>query len=342
MTHLSIVSTLMDFLAEIGGPVESGLAAAGMPTRIIDDRRGYVPCRTFCHWVAREGRREGLDNFGLQSVMRAGVGGLQSVIVDKVTASPTLYDGLREFCELAYRESSNVSVWIEEGDDQIRLGHRGSFPRSVSGQPEMAWWAIGMLVQVTRLFTGADWTPRLMAVPSQGPGTATAMDMFPGARFIPRPEVIWIAIPRRDLSRPAVRDPISFKSLAFADSATPPVDPIDSLVEFIELYLPDGAPRIDQAAEIAGTSVRTLQRDLGARHLTWSKLVSNVRFETARRLLDRSEMTVTEIAPQLGYSDSSHFARAFRRVAGASPGAYRRDAGAGDVPSSTLTANSTS
>ena len=47
MTHLSIVATLMDFLAEIGGPVESGLAAAGMPTRIIDHRRGYVPCRTF-------------------------------------------------------------------------------------------------------------------------------------------------------------------------------------------------------------------------------------------------------------------------------------------------------
>ena len=45
MTHLSIVATLMDFLAEIGGPVESGLATAGMPTRIIDHRRGYVPCR---------------------------------------------------------------------------------------------------------------------------------------------------------------------------------------------------------------------------------------------------------------------------------------------------------
>jgi AraC-like DNA-binding protein len=342
MTHLSIVSTLMDFLAEIGGPVESGLAAAGMPTRIIDHRRGYVPCRTFCHWVAREGRREGLENFGLQSVMRAGVGGLQSVVVDKVTASPTLYDGLHAFCELAYRESSNVSVWIDEGYDQIRLGHRGSFPRSVAGQPEMGWWALGMLVQIARLFTGADWTPRLMAVPSQGSGTASAMDMFPGARFISHPEVVWIAIPRRDLSRPAVRGPGSSRSQAFDDNATPPANRIDSLVELIEVYLPDGAPRVDQAAEVAGTSVRTLQRDLAARHLTWSKLVSNVRFETARRLLDRSDMTVTEIAPQLGYSDSAHFARAFRRVAGVSPGAYRRDAGAGDVPSSTSTSNSTS
>jgi len=41
-------------------------------------------------------------------------------------------------------------------------------------------------------------------------------------------------------------------------------------------------------------------------------------------LLRSSELTVTEIAFDAGFSDSNYFARKFRQVVGTTPSAYRR------------------
>ena len=38
-----------------------------------------------------------------------------------------------------------------------------------------------------------------------------------------------------------------------------------------------------------------------------------------------SEMPIGEIAATLGYSEATNFARAFRRLTGISPAAFRRD-----------------
>jgi AraC-like DNA-binding protein len=41
-------------------------------------------------------------------------------------------------------------------------------------------------------------------------------------------------------------------------------------------------------------------------------------------MLRDPDAKVTDIAHTLGYSDSAHFARAFRRIAGVNPRVYRR------------------
>ncbi|WP_366946375.1 helix-turn-helix transcriptional regulator [uncultured Bradyrhizobium sp.] len=46
--------------------------------------------------------------------------------------------------------------------------------------------------------------------------------------------------------------------------------------------------------------------------------------DTARPLLELGDLTVQQIADQVGYGDTSSFARLFRERVGLSPGAYRR------------------
>ena len=47
-----------------------------------------------------------------------------------------------------------------------------------------------------------------------------------------------------------------------------------------------------------------------------------MRYETTLDLLQDPENTITDVASLPGYSDPSHFSRAFRRIAGISPGEY--------------------
>jgi AraC-like DNA-binding protein len=83
-------------------------------------------------------------------------------------------------------------------------------------------------------------------------------------------------------------------------------------------------PSLKGAADAAGISVRTLQRQLSAQGLSYSHLLKEARFEAAVALLGDPAKRVTDIAYELGYTDVAHFSRAFRRIAGMPPREYRR------------------
>lgn len=84
-----------------------------------------------------------------------------------------------------------------------------------------------------------------------------------------------------------------------------------------------GPPSVDQAAAQLGVSVRTLQRRLGARRLTYGDVVDIARREMAYRLMQDETLSRVDVALLLGFSDQSAFHRAFRRWFDATPGEYR-------------------
>jgi AraC family transcriptional regulator len=49
------------------------------------------------------------------------------------------------------------------------------------------------------------------------------------------------------------------------------------------------------------------------------------RIARAQRLLQQTELPISEIAVSTGFSDQSHFAKHFRRVTGMAPGQARRN-----------------
>ena len=96
-----------------------------------------------------------------------------------------------------------------------------------------------------------------------------------------------------------------------------------ALKAVLQSYFSDGYPDIKLAADISGTSVRTLQRHLKQFGVSYSNLVDQSRFESAVELLKNPEISNLDIAYAVGYEDPSNFARAFRRIAGVSPKEYR-------------------
>ena len=51
--------------------------------------------------------------------------------------------------------------------------------------------------------------------------------------------------------------------------------------------------------------------------------IAERRIEGAKKLLQETELPISEIALRVGFSSQSHFTTSFRRVAGATPKAFR-------------------
>jgi AraC-like DNA-binding protein len=82
--------------------------------------------------------------------------------------------------------------------------------------------------------------------------------------------------------------------------------------------------RLNDAAKAVGYSPGYLSHLLST-HLghTFSEHLQNLRIDTGRRLLDTTDLSIREIAHQVGYGEASNFSHAFTRVVGLSPKAYR-------------------
>ena len=56
-----------------------------------------------------------------------------------------------------------------------------------------------------------------------------------------------------------------------------------------------------------------------------TRYLKNVRMEKASRLLERSFLPVKEIGAMVGYNDSTHFMRDFKKASGLTPSQYRKE-----------------
>ena len=76
------------------------------------------------------------------------------------------------------------------------------------------------------------------------------------------------------------------------------------------------------------TSSRNQYLDTEQKHqasMIYQQLLADVRRELAEEYIERSDLSVNEIAYMLGFSDCSNFARSFRRWMGTSPSEYREN-----------------
>jgi len=99
-----------------------------------------------------------------------------------------------------------------------------------------------------------------------------------------------------------------------------------NVAEWVHMMLREasgGPPGMSELANALNLSPRTLDRYLekeGASYRTLSKQVCHAK---ACELLREHRLSITQIALELGYTDASNFARAFRSYSGLSPGKWQ-------------------
>ena len=82
---------------------------------------------------------------------------------------------------------------------------------------------------------------------------------------------------------------------------------------------------LEQTAKTLGVSVRTLQRRLGDRDMSFREISDMTRQKLAELFLRDGSIPIADISYRLGYSEPAGFYHAFHRWLGVSPNEYRRD-----------------
>ena len=85
-------------------------------------------------------------------------------------------------------------------------------------------------------------------------------------------------------------------------------------------------PRVDQMAERLHLSARTLHRRLVGAGTSYQAIIDGIRERLAIEFLERTDLSVEDIADRSGFSDVSNFRKAFKKWTGQTPG-YFRDRG---------------
>ena len=92
-----------------------------------------------------------------------------------------------------------------------------------------------------------------------------------------------------------------------------------AVMQVLRATIEYGRPTVYVVADALEMSVRTLQRRLADFDLTFNAMLEQFRQERAVELLIHGAHSITAVAFLLGYSDSAHFSRAFRRWFDQSP-----------------------
>ena len=325
-----LMQPYLEFFGSIGAPVERELRQVGLPTMLIDEPGIYLPTLPTVAFFKQLSQREGIDEMPLRALESLQLTDLNEQFSDRALSAPSLKSALESFRRLISIENPYLEFWISKGDTSARLCILCRSPMDPLERRNEDWSELLFLRAIVQAFAGPTWQPEEMGFHSPVPLSRYASDRFPNTRFHTSQESAWITIPRELLSLPPFSTPQTSRSGGNAAAAAATLaDELKtnltvSLKAVLRAYLPEKLPPIEFAADMTGTSVRTLQRRLKQHGATYADLISEIRYERAAQRLRESDETALNIALEVGYEDPSHFSRAFKRIAGVSPREYRR------------------
>jgi AraC-like DNA-binding protein len=226
--------------------------------------------------------------------------------------------------QLVSVESTDIDINILERRDDILLYTHDPGVAEMPGYSVSEKYQLQVFLDLIRHFLGRHWVPDEMGLESSSI-PPIMKEQLPGCRILTQQIASYIAVPRSCLHRSVLPwdAKIGNAENPLMSEKTPVLtsnfDYMDTLRAVIMPYLCDGYPSQQIAAELMNTSVRTLTRKLHDHGLTYGKLIDELRFNMAKKLLQQPNMRIGEVAQYIGFKDQGDFTRMIRRVAGLTP-----------------------
>jgi len=286
----------------------------------VSDPEAMLPLKPFFHLINRVAIDENMPGFGCfvaQSTPWHKVLSLGPLIAN----CKNLKELLEKFCEIASSQSSLVKFSLVNASSHFDFCYT-DIP-IYKGDIQMELYRITSMIQLVQLATGAQWSPANIRLIIPRTAAVHSCPLLTNSKISFSQPDSAISIAAGVLRLPVHLEIPKGNTRQRKNSATIDTDFAVSIRQIINTYTQTQLISIEDVARISDMSVRTLQRRLKKHGMKFTDLVNQAKFAHAKSMLRNKQMPIKEIAASLGYSESAHFTRAFRRWSGLSPKKFR-------------------
>jgi len=309
----------VDTLTRLGAPVELLARQAGMPIDAVRQGTGVIGERSLWRFLSYGAKSVNQEFLGYHTALEhpvtkaAKIGGLN------LRLAPTLESIFEYFLKDVRAEANGADYYLHDDDDNIWF-HRKPIFRDSDASWQAEQYVVSFIIQIIRLCADPDWLPAKIRISSQSSLVPVPPEWSTIAFEWGYPATE-ICIERATMSLPPRVNRTIVENKADRDSGNSALQNFSGLVD---RQVWSGTIGIENAANELGVSTTTLKRRLLELGTSYLEIVKQRRHTWACQMLSNSNKSISEIAHDLGYRHRPNFTRAFSRLAGMSPAAYRQ------------------
>jgi AraC-like DNA-binding protein len=308
--------------ANAAGGADALFRSIGVSRAIVDSPGMQATFRQYVAYFDAMARLSGDPDFGHRfglrtRAARSGIPGhlilnarrFRDGLLDLSRTLPTLAEGLG--LKLVEDRDPPALIWSIAPNS----GDATQFMRFVSGY----------LVRMLQAHRGTQWHPKRILSTLPPPRRPKLYASQLGCPIVFNSQINAIELERRDLYgiKRGIDRHVHALLTTYADYLLMKAPHSDSVRDAVASAIRDGLTQgrhdFKFVAARLGMSPRSLQRRIGVSETTFSTIRDEVRFELATSMLTRSNLSISEIAYRLGYSEIASFTHAFSRRFGKSP-----------------------
>ncbi len=327
LTRASELIQITDAMDRFGLSPDRVMRRAKLPMWHFCDPDDLIPSSHIYTLMDEAARSLGTPAFGLLAGVESSITTMGSYGA-MIAGSLTTHHALTRSCRLIHLHNAGSQLSLAEAGDNAWFYH-SAFEGPESGRRQKELYVLMRMIDHVRLGAGPAWQPAKVCLQTYEAPERELQGALGDPEIRLGRKVTAIAVPRALLALPLSWSRGSGEAVEKVQDrlrhTAPAAGFVDTLRQLVGTMLKqDEPPRVEIMAEITGLSVRSLQRRLAENELNYSQIVDQARYQAATRLLGDADVRITDVAMDLGYTDSAHFTRAFKRWAGVTPREYRR------------------
>jgi len=309
-------------VCELGGDPEELIKMVGLDSMVLDDPEMIIPRDTVSRLFNLTAEKTGCEYFGilLSKHLDMSVLGPFGLLVQH---SNTVGDALHLLIQHASIRFQGAELGLQvEGELASFYNHFNTIDENVQGMMVSA----GLAFTLMKSLCGENFRPVEYHTTFERPEFANILIQHLKAPIRFSQERNQIVFKASDLNTKIPKKFGNFERYLhplIEEGERMPEDIVNHTEYLIRMLLPEGKCSLENISALLYTSDRNLQRNLKARGTSFRQLVDRIRKSIAQQQLRHSNLSNSQLAYMLGYTELSTFTRSFKRWFGVAPSKWR-------------------